>query len=239
MNSHSVEDAAREPRPPETQRLDAFVDSAFAFAVSLLIIAGAEPLTNVGDLMRAMGRIPAFAISFLLVIIYWLGHREYGRHVPRRDTASVVLSLAIVFTVLVYVFPLRVLTESGVAFFSGGRLPGGDLIQAPGDLSILFGVYGAGSAILGVLFIALFHNAAKKADAFGLDDEARRSVADWRWSWTVVAFTGLLSAGLAQVLPMPAGAMVPGFVYWLIPIGIYGGLWLRNRKRDKAPQPQA
>lgn len=231
----TAEPTAPATRPPETQRLDAFVDSAFAFAVSLLIIAGAEPLTNVEGLARAMGRIPAFAVSFLLVVVYWLGHREYGRHVRRRSSVSVMLSLAIVFTVLVYVFPLRVMTESGLAFFSGGRLPGADMIQSVDDLSLLFVVYGLGSAVLGLLFVLLFHDALSRADALGLDDEARRSVDEWRWAWSVVTATALASALLTQVVPMPAGAAVPGFVYWLIPVGIYGGIWLRRRKEKSPP----
>lgn len=37
-------------RPAEGRRLDAFVDAAFAFAVSLLIIAGGQPLESFADL---------------------------------------------------------------------------------------------------------------------------------------------------------------------------------------------
>ena len=57
-------------RPVETARLDAFVDASFAFAVTLLIIAGAEPLNDFGGLMRALGRIPAFAAGFGLVVMF-------------------------------------------------------------------------------------------------------------------------------------------------------------------------
>ena len=54
-------------RPAETQRLDAFVDAAFAFAVSLLIIAGGEPLRSFDDLLKALLRIPSFAAGFALM----------------------------------------------------------------------------------------------------------------------------------------------------------------------------
>ena len=75
-------------REVETTRLDAFVDASFAFAVTLLIIAGAEPLNDFGDLVRALARIPAFAAGFALVVMFWLGHRAYGRIAPIRDNWS-------------------------------------------------------------------------------------------------------------------------------------------------------
>ena len=46
------------PGLAEANRLDAFVDAAFAFAVSLLIIAGGEPLRSFEDLLHALMRIP-------------------------------------------------------------------------------------------------------------------------------------------------------------------------------------
>lgn len=217
-------------RPVEAQRLDAFVDAAFAFAVSLLIIAGAEPLIDVDSLLRALGRAPAFAASFMLVIVFWLGHREYGRYVPRRDPASVMLSLAIVFTVLIYVFPLRVMTESGLAYFSGGALPGGDLIQSPGDLVLLYSVYGLGFALLGLLFWLLFTSALRRGERLGLLPPHRDEMRSWQTVWGVLVVAGLLSALLAQLLPMERFAPIPGFAYWLIPIGIFGANALRRRR---------
>ena len=63
-------------------RLDAFVDAAFAFAVSLLIIAGGEPLRSYDDLVRALMRIPAFLAGFALIILFWLAHRAWAALEP-------------------------------------------------------------------------------------------------------------------------------------------------------------
>ncbi|WP_255956480.1 hypothetical protein, partial [Klebsiella pneumoniae] len=72
-----------------------------------------------------------------------------------RGGAIGLISLAIVFTVLVYVFPLRLLTETGMGWVSGGRLPGADLIGSLGDLRGLFVAYGLGFAFLSLLFVLL------------------------------------------------------------------------------------
>src|SRR5690606_24683912 len=93
------------------RRLDAFGDAAFAFSVTLLLISGGAA-TSLDDLVAALGRLPAFLASFALIAMFWLSHRDYGRMARLRGPAATLLSLAIVFVVLVYVFPLRLLTES-------------------------------------------------------------------------------------------------------------------------------
>ncbi len=217
-------------RPVETQRLDAFVDASFAFAVSLLIIAGAEPLNDIGDLIRAMGRIPAFAAGFALVVMFWLGHRNYGRLSPIRDGRSAVISLAVVFTVLIYVFPLRLLTESGMGYFSGGRLPGRDLIDSFEDLRTIYTIYGIGFAFLSWLYFLLFGHALKRGAACGLDERDRGDAATARNIWGVIAVIGLLSAASAWIIPISAAPWAPGFAYWLIPLGLYLAGLIQRRK---------
>ena len=46
-----------------TERLDNFTDAAFAFAVSLLVIGGAQSPGDIDTLVAALGDIPAFAFG--------------------------------------------------------------------------------------------------------------------------------------------------------------------------------
>lgn len=208
---HSEREAGR--------RLDAFVDAAFAFAVTLLIIAGAEPTTSVAALWRALGKIPASLGAFALITMFWLAYREYGRLVARRDTLATLNALAIVFTVLVYVFPLRMLLESGFVWISGRRLPGADIIRTLGDLSALFRIYGAGFAILAGLFVALYQRALRHPDRLGVEPESLDAIRLSRDIWMIAAVAGLVSAGLTFG-PMAAAPWLPGCAYWLIPLAI-------------------
>lgn len=220
-------------RPVETARLDAFVDASFAFAVTLLIIAGAEPLTGLDSLMRALARIPAFAAGFMMVVLFWIGHREFGRHAPRRDGWSTVLSLAIVFTMLIYVFPLRLLMDSMMGFFSGGRLPGAELFRTPGDLMQAYVVYGLGGALLGGLYVLLNGHGRRQALAAG-DAAGAEALAEWRDCWAVTSLAGVGSALLALGVPHGLWPGVPGFFYWLIPIGIFVAMRRRARTAPAA-----
>jgi len=215
------------------RRLDQFVDAAFAFAVTLLLIAVAEPPANLADLKTALLRIPASAAAFALIVLFWSAHRDFGRLVPRRDTLTTFLSLAIVFTVLVYVFPLRLLTQSAFHFLSDGRLPGEGLINSMGDLQALYQIYGLGFALLSGLYAVLFMRAAQLADSA----ERREDAVRWRDPWTICAISGVLSA-LIALAPLDEAPWLPPTVYWLIPFAIWGRVAWRARA-SKAARPSA
>ena len=220
-------------REIETARLDAFVDASFAFAVTLLIIAGAEPLNDFGDLTRAMKRVPAFAAGFALVVMFWLAHRAFGRLAPVRDSWSATLSLIIVFTILIYVFPLRLLTEAGAGYLSGGRLPGRELINSLAQLKYIYTIYGVGFAFLSWLYYLLYGHALKRAATCGLAPEDRDEAEETRQIWGIIAGVGVLSAGLAWVVPLAKMPWLPGFAYWLIPFGLYFANLIERRRKGR------
>jgi hypothetical protein len=215
------------------KRLDAFVDAAFAFAVTLLVIAGAEGPPSLAGLGEAMGRIPASLGAFALIAMFWLAYRDFGRIAPRRDAVSSLNGLAIVFVVLVYVFPLRMLVESGFVWISGGRLPGEIIIRTLDDLRLLFRVYGLGFVILAGLFVTLYAHAARSPDRLGVDAAdavMARSVAQ---IWIIVAGGGLLSV-LLTYAPIGFAPWLPGMAYWAIPIGLGVRGWIAGRGK-RAP----
>ncbi|HYC97475.1 TMEM175 family protein [Brevundimonas sp.] len=217
------------PAPGEANRLDAFVDAAFAFAVSLLIIAGGEPLRSFDDLLRALLRIPAFLAGFALIMLFWLAHRAWSALGPKRDGMATLLSLAVVFSVLVFVFPFRLLTKTALHFMSGGFLPGGGLIDGFGQLGWIYAIYGAGFLILSVLYTLLFRHARAGLAIGGAGWIEANS---WARTWFLAAGVGALSSVLALSPLLPLAPWLPGFTYWTIPLGI-GALALLDRRRAR------
>jgi uncharacterized membrane protein len=220
-------------RVAEAQRQDAFVDAAFAFAVSLLIIAGAEPLRSFGDLATALARIPAFACGFALIALFWLAHRAWSALTPVRDGWTTFLSLALVFAVLVFVFPLRLLVETATHYLSGGALPGGKLMSSLQDLRWTYVIYGAAFTVLAGLFVLLFAHAWR---ALGQGDASQRAQAlSWARTWLLAAGMGLASAVIALTPLLMVAPWAPGVAYNLIPLGTLAmGLMARRRR---APSP--
>lgn len=207
------------------RRLDAFVDASFAFALTLLVISGAEPLESYADLGAALGRIPAFAVGFALLALFWSAHRRFGQMTAARDGAITLISLMIVFTVMIYVFPLRLLAETGTSWITGGLVPGRERIATLADLRGIFVSYGLGFAFLSSLYVLLHHTARPDA----VDEGARTALVRGRDIWSICAASGLVSAGLAALPLLRAMPWLPGFAYWLIPAGIGLYYWRLNR----------
>lgn len=226
---------AEEPAAAEARaaaRVDALVDAAFAFAVTLLLIAGAPP-ASLDELVVSLGRLPAFLASFALILSFWLGHRNYSRCAARRGRGATTLSLALVFMVLVYVFPLRLVTESAMHFLSGGRLPGRELLDSFDDLRVLYAVYGLGFSVLAAILAMLFRGVRGEAAAGPALAQAAR---EWTWTYLLITGAGVLSVAVALWGPIVAAPWLPGAVYMLIPAGL--PLLLR-RLRPRPPRPAA
>ena len=216
-------------RAVDAKRLDAFVDSAFAFAVTLLVIAGAAPPVDVEGLREAVARVPAFAGGLTLIMSFWLGHRRFGVLAERRDAVCDGLSLAIVAVVLVYVYPLRLLAESVAHWLSAGMLPGRGLLIE--DLRTLYAVYGAGFAVLSLLYAGLFGRVAWRVGNLGIEPWQREAARMAALGWMFAAGVGLLSLAMASVAAVMQAPWLPGAVYGLIPLWLGGRALTRARRR--------
>jgi hypothetical protein len=60
-------------------------------------------------LLTSLAGIPAFAVSFGLLAYIWYAQYAYFRRYDFEDALVVVLNLALLFVVLVYVYPLKFL----------------------------------------------------------------------------------------------------------------------------------
>lgn len=209
------------------KRLDAFVDAAFAFAVTLLVISGGQAPASLAQLVDALARIPAFAASFALTALFWSHHRAFGRLTARRDGPVMWLSLAIVFLMLVFVFPLRLLCETALGRVSGGRLPGGEALGSFTDLQTLYLVYGAGFGLMSGLYALLFATAARAPDVTA---DARREAVTSVRIWGAIAGLGALSAASAALVDVRAVPWLPGVIYALAPVAV----WLAGGWRSSA-----
>ncbi len=77
LDSLTVESQFR-LRGLEVTRLDTFIDAAFAFVLTLLVISFDEIPSNYAEMMAAVKRIPAFVASFALLMMFWLPHRRWS-----------------------------------------------------------------------------------------------------------------------------------------------------------------
>jgi len=198
-------------------RLETFCDAAFAFAVTLLVIAGGAVPTSYAALMEALNDVPAFLASFAAIATIWIAHRRWSRRYGLEDGWTTLISLGIVFVVLVYVYPLRMVASAFVAFVSGN--PGLSVfeLRRAGDLTGLFVVYGLGFAVQMEMLALLYLRALKAGALLRLDAIERLRTRQDIDRHGLLALTGLVSALWAGLLPPVLGVWA-GFVYATLPV---------------------
>ncbi|HKE48185.1 MAG TPA: TMEM175 family protein [Rhodanobacteraceae bacterium] len=225
-------------RGVQPTRVDAFVDAAFAFAVTLLVIAIGRVPASVAELVQAMRGVPAFAASFFVIGRLWQAHRNWSRHYGIEDVVATRLSLALVFMVLVYVYPLRMVAELTLAGISGGALAETPVeIHTVTELRTLYVVFGLGYLLTALIFLALYSHAMKLADAIGLTPAERIRTTTLCLRWKAVIAIAVASVLLGLFLPMGRGESMPldsapGLVYILVYVAFQ--LLARRERRQLA-----
>jgi uncharacterized membrane protein len=189
------------PRGQQTTRLETFVDAAFAFALTMLVISVDSIPESMDELVQAFKRIPAFAASFAIIVMIWHGHYRWSRRYRVEDTGSVVLSLLLVFLVLVFLYPLRLMMAGAFSSMSGGWLPTEIEITRFAELRLLVVVYGVAFALLSGVLLALFGRVRRLALDPPLSAEDRAVAGIEVQAWGILAALGVASATLALLLP--------------------------------------
>jgi len=201
----------------EMTRLETFCDAAFAFAVTLLVIAGDGIPASYDELVRALKGIPAFAASFVAIAGIWWAHRLWSRRFGLDDGVTTVISLAMVLVMLIYVYPLKMMFSAFAHWASGGFFPGEFTLARGADLLGLFVIYGLGFAAQMGLLALLHARALRVADDLRLDAVERLRTRQEVIMNLVLAGTGVVSALFAWLMP-PGVAVWAGFVYMTLPI---------------------
>ena len=230
-------------RGQQVTRVETFVDAAFAFSLTLLVIFHNELPDTVAELRGALRRVPTFAVCFVLLSMFWCSHNRWSRRFGLEDAKSTVLSLAFVLVVLVYVYPLRMVTSSGLSLLTGGFVPselGMDRAQWMLDLQTAFIVYGLGFGALSWLLWRMNAHALRCADVLALDATERfntQSEAGVHALMTASAFGSVVVSFVMLAAPVAwLNIFTVGLPMWLYSaMGLM--LWAYRARRERvAPQ---
>src|SRR3989449_6807167 len=109
-------------RGMEMTRLETFIDAAFAFAITMLVIAAERIPDDIETLLAAFKNVPAFIASIIVLGIFWRGHWLWSRRYGLEDGISILISWAMIVTILLYMYPLKAIFSSMWFLLSGGRV---------------------------------------------------------------------------------------------------------------------
>lgn len=212
-------------------RIETFTDAAFAFALTLLVVSMDVP-RSYADLQRALAGIPAFALSFAILMVFWHGHHTWSRRYGLDDFATIALSCLLVFTVLIYVYPLKFMFRVFVGWMlwiTTGQTS--EIGIERNQLDAMFMIYGCGFTAMSVALLLLYAHAWRRRATLGLNAIERFDTCAYMQAWGVCALVGVLSVSLA--LLFDAGRFgLPGWVYMLLPIVMpVLSVWQERRRK--------
>ena len=214
----------------EVTRLDTFIDAAFAFVLTLLVISFDQIPSNFDEMLVAIKRIPGFFASFCLLMMFWLSHRQWSRRYGLESSRTVFLSLAVIFMVLVYVYPLRMMFEAMFASISNGYFTSDLQLKNTSEVGGMFLFYSIGFGVMALLNCDLYRNALINKDALSLNqDEIFATKLDIT-NWFIVAIFSLVSITIALTVRGGLVALA-GYVYFLLFVALPLASWIQLTRR--------
>lgn len=228
-------------RGAQATRLEAFVDAAFAFALTLVVIAGNDIPASVDELVLAMKAVPAYAGCFLLIMRCWSAHADWSRRYGLDDATSRRLGVLLVFLVLIFVYPMRMVFSSLFNALTAGYLPTGFTINSVSDVPAMFIMFAVAFGLLGAVMTALYWHAWRLRDALELSLHERARTRFEMMNWAAVPVVAVLSLALALAIPaVPESGILlglPGFVFFLLNVAPF--VLNRVAERWRRAQPGA
>jgi uncharacterized membrane protein len=123
-SSKSVHGSEGKPDSPEQdhlglERLVFFSDAVFAIAITLLALEIRLPalegsLTDnqlLQSLLAIWQKYLSFAVSFLVIGVFWMGHHRKFRFIKRYDTRLLLLNILLLMGIAFIPFPTSVISE--------------------------------------------------------------------------------------------------------------------------------
>jgi len=224
-------------RGMEMTRLETFADAAFAFAVTLLVVGGGDSVpTSFDQMIQALKQVPAFAASFANIMLFWYAHHVWSRRFGLEDTASVLLSLLLIFLILIYVYPLKAIYSGAIDFFTGGYLESYFHMKTAQDVRSLFIVFGLGYAVLSGVIVLLNGHALSVKASLSLSEAEIFDTQSEMGSWVIFAAVAMISVLLAALVP-DGLIFLAGVFYGVLGIvmPVYAARRTRRRQTDVAP----
>jgi uncharacterized membrane protein len=199
-------------------RIETFVDAAFAFAFTMLVISIDEIPETVPELLSLSQDIPAFLISATIIGSIWVAHTTWSRTFGLQDSFTLYLSLGLVMLVLTFVYPIKLMVQLSISYLSRGALQQNLQIMELVDVVNLMIYFGLGLMALSLILIALYQNSLRQREQLVLSEYEVAFCKLAILTWTIVAATAIVSSVAAPLL----GEMIQfsGLVYFTLGLTI-------------------
>ncbi|MFK7864971.1 MAG: TMEM175 family protein [Pseudohongiellaceae bacterium] len=203
-------------------RIETFVDAAFAFSFTMLVISIDQIPRSPPELLELSRDIPAFVISAAIIGAIWLAQTTWSRIFGLQDGVTVLLSLSLVVLVLIFVYPIKLMIQASVEYLSGGVWGMNlfnDIGWANNSVASLFVYFSLGLIALSLIVISLYLNALRYRRQLVLSEFEIHFCQHACVSWIVVALVAVVS--MLMALSAPEGTVArAGNIYSVLFVAI-------------------
>lgn len=189
-------------RGMEMTRLETFIDAAFAFAISMLVIAAQQIPDNIQTLLAAFKNVPTFVCSIAVLGIFWRGHWVWSRRYGLEDGTSILISWAMIVTILIFIYPLKAIFGSMWYLLSGGQVGQRlSLHTTESQARAIFAIYALGLIAISAEILLLNLRAWQLREPLRLNERESMVTRGELSGWSVPVFVGIVSLVFALTLP--------------------------------------
>lgn len=224
-------------------RIETFSDTAFALAITLLVLSSSVPETFM-ELKASMRNVIPFMLCIVLITVIWYQHYIFFLRYGLQNAKTVILNVILLCLILVYVYPLKYLMRFLTDFYSGLvtqdfeplKQNFGDLLdRSGGNMQYLMVIYGLGVALIFITIALMYLHAYRLREQLDLN-------AYEQFSTKASLIMNILQGGVALLSVLIAATeifgpvhspSVSGFTYFLYPVvlPLAGKLLKRKEKR--------
>lgn len=227
-------------RGRDVSRIEGFSDAVFGFALTLLVASIEVPPDFEALKITLRGFLP-FALTFALICWIWYLHYQFFRVYGLQDRLTIVLNCVLLFVVLFFVYPLKVVANNLVPLVTGIGDSGFRYLTEY-DNRFLMVCYSSGVVAVFLIFLLLNWNAYRQREALALTPEEVYDAVTGMRGHALSVSLGVASVLMAVSLPARAIGW-SGMIYALEgPFqGLNGYVSGRTRARrfpSSTPAPQ-
>ena len=189
-------------RGMEMTRLETFIDAAFAFAISMLVIAAQQIPDNIRTLLAAFKNVPTFVCSIAVLGIFWRGHWLWSRRYGLEDGASILISWAMIVTILIFIYPLKAIFGAMWYLLSSGQIGQPfSLHTTESQARTIFAIYALGLIAISAEILLLNLHAWQLRGPLRLNDRETLVTRGELSGWSIPVSVGIVSLVFALTLP--------------------------------------
>lgn len=208
-------------RGENVSRVENLSDIVFALVLTLAALQSIP--SSFDELVGLWRGAISIAMCFALILLIWRTHYIFFRRYGLGDGWVTLLNAILLLLILIYIYPLKFMTDFVVNYFTGGFETAAEVtgVLTLSQVPVLYAIYGGFFAAVYGVFALLHAHALRHADALELTAQERS------WTRFEVEFsigTVLLSLAiiaLAFVLPDTIAAFagmlfaMMGLIAWL------------------------